>query len=596
VSATSSGGSAGSGLGAPDSERAAARFGRDRYKWIALSNTTLATLIAMIDASIVLIALPDIFRGIRINPLQPGNTIYLLGIVMGFLIVTSVMVVSLGRLGDIYGRVRIYNLGFLVFTVFSIPLCITWMYGPAAAIWLIVFRIFQALGAAMLLANSAAILTDAFPDNQRGLALGINNISGIVGTTIGLVVGGLLAPISWRLVFLVSVPIGIVGTVWAYRSLRELGERRAARIDWAGNLAFAAGLILVLLGIATGIQPWNHHDMGWSSPRVIAELALGLILLAIFAVIELRAEDPMFDLRLFRIRAFLAGNIASLLGSIGRGGLQFMLVIWLQGIWLPLHGYSLVKTPMWAGIAMLPLIGGFLLSGPVSGILSDRFGPRRFAVTGPLLGALSMALLSTLPVDFNYVEFALLLFLFGIGNGMFAAPNRANVMNSVPPWRRGVASGMSATFQNSGQVLSIGIYFSLMVIGLAAKLPHALDSGLLAHGVPASTAYAISHVSPVATLFGALLGANVVTAHMPPHVLHALTPAARAAITARSFFPRLITPAFEGALSDALRFSVIAFLITAAASWLRGSTQRWEEPAASVAPALPATPGALVSR
>jgi MFS family permease len=574
-------------------------FDRDRYRWIALTNTTLATLIAMIDASIVLIALPDIFRGIHIDPLHPGNTIYLLGIVMGFLIVTSVLVVSLGRLGDIYGRVRIYNLGFLVFTVFSVPLCVTWMYGPTAAIWLIVFRIFQALGAAMLIANSAAILTDAFPANQRGLALGINNIAGIVGTTIGLVVGGILAPISWRLVFLVSVPIGLFGTIWAYRSLHELAERRAAKIDWWGNLAFAAGLVAVLVGIATGIQPYGHHDMGWSSPKVITELATGIVLLALFALIELHAEDPMFDLRLFRIRAFLAGNVASLLGAIGRGGLQFMLVIWLQGVWLPLHGYSLVTTPMWAGIAMLPLIGGFLVAGPISGILSDRFGPRRFAVTGPVVCAVSMALMSALPVNFSYAEFAVLLAVFGIGNGMFASPNRANVMNSLPPWRRGVGSGMAATFQNSGQVLSIGIYFSLMVIGLAAKLPHAIQFGLIARGVPASTAFSVAHVSPVATLFAALLGANVVTAHMTPHVLHSLSPATLRAISSRSFFPRLITPAFAGALSDALRFSVIAFLVTAAASWMRGSSQRWEE-TAPLAAASPAgglrSQGALVSR
>jgi len=559
-------------------------FDPERYKWIALSNTTLATVIATIDASIVLIALPDIFRGIHIDPLQPGNTVYLLGLVMGFLIVTSVLVVSLGRLGDIYGRVRIYNLGFVVFTVFSIPLCITWMYGPPAAIWLMVFRVFQALGAAMLIANSAAILTDAFPPNQRGLALGINNIAGIVGTTIGLVVGGVLAPISWRLVFLVSVPVGLFGTVWAYKNLRELAERRAARIDWWGNLAFAAGLVSVLVGIATGIQPFGHHDMGWTNPRVIAELAAGCVLLAVFAYIELHVEEPMFDLRLFRIRAFLAGNIASLLGATGRGGLQFMLVIWLQGVWLPLHGYSLVSTPLWAGISMLPLIAGFLVAGPVSGILSDRFGPRPFAVTGPLIAAVSMALLSLLPVDFPYPAFALLLLMFGIGNGMFASPNRANVMNSLPPWRRGVGSGMAATFQNSGQVLSIGIYFSLMVIGLSGKLPAAMQSGLIAHGVPVAAAIRVAHISPVATLFAALLGANAVTAHLPAHVLHSLSHAQYATISSRSFFPHLITPAFSGALTLALRFSVVAFIITAAASWLRGSTPRWEEPAGAEAP------------
>ena len=573
-------------------------FAPARSKWIALSNTTLATLIATIDASVVLIALPDIFRGIRINPLQPGNTVYLLGMVMGFLIVTSVLVVSLGRLGDIYGRVRIYNLGFVVFTVFSIVLCLSWMHGPLAAIWLIVFRLFQALGAAMLIANSAAILTDAFPPNQRGLALGINNIAGIVGTTIGLVIGGVLAPISWRLVFLISVPIGLFGTVWAYRNLREIGERRPAKIDWWGNLAFASGLVLVLVGIATGIQPYGHHDMGWTNPEVIAELCAGLLLLVVFAYIEFHVEEPMFDLRLFRIRAFFAGNIASLLGAIGRGGLQFMLVIWLQGVWLPLHGYSLVSTPLWAGIAMLPLIAGFLIAGPASGILSDRFGPRPFAVTGPLIAAASMALLSLLPVDFPYPVFAVLLALFGIGNGMFAAPYRAIVMNSLPPWRRGGGSGMSATFQNSGQVLSIGIYFSLMVIGLSGKLPDALQSGLLAHGVPRAAAFRVAHISPVATLFAALLGANAVTAHLGPHVLHSLTHAQLHAISSRSFFPRLITPAFSGALTLALRFSVVAFVIAAAASWLRGGPQRWQEPATASDPRSPglAAAGALLSR
>jgi MFS family permease len=582
---------------ASSEQRGGEQFDRDRYKWIALSNTTLSTMIATIDGTIVLIALPDIFRGIRINPLQPGNTVYLLGVVMGFLIVTAVLVVSLGRLGDIYGRVRIYNLGFVVFTIFSIPLCVTWLHGSAAGIWLIVFRVLQALGAAMLIANSAAILTDAFPSNQRGLALGINNIAGIVGSTIGLVVGGLLAPISWRLVFLVSVPVGVLGTVWSYRSLREIGEQRAASIDWWGNLAFAAGLILLLLGIGTGIQPYGHHDMGWSGPRVIAELCAGVVLLVAFGVIELNTKEPMFELRLFRIRAFLAGNVASLLGAIGRGGLQFMLVIWLQGVWLPLHGYSLATTPLWAGVAMLPLIAGFLIAGPVSGILSDRFGSRRFAVAGPLVAALSLGLLSLLPVDFSYPEFAVLLLVFGIGNGLFASPNRANVMNSLPPWRRGVGSGMSATFQNSGQVLSIGIYFSLMVIGLASKLPHALFSGLVAKGVPAATAYTIAHTSPVSTLFAALLGANAVTAHLSPHALHALSHSTYAAITRRTFFPHLISPAFADATSDALHFSVLAFVVAAGASWLRGSSQRWGESETVASPAEGAgVRGALVSR
>jgi MFS family permease len=562
----------------------------DRYKWIALSNTTLATLIATIDLSVVLIALPDIFRGIHINPLLPGNTTFLLWLLMGFMVVTAVLVVTLGRLGDIFGRVRIYNLGFVIFTIFSVALSVTWMAGDAAAIWLIVMRIFQALGAAMLIANSSAILTDAFPANQRGLALGINNIAGIAGSTIGLVLGGVLAPISWRLVFLISVPVGLFGTVWAYRMLREIGERRAARIDWWGNLCFAAGLILVMVGITYGIQPYGTQAMGWTNPRVIGELAGGLILLVAFVLVELRVAEPMLDLRLFRLRAFVAGNIASLLGAIGRGGLQFMLVIWLQGIWLPLHGYNFSNTPLLAGIAMLPLLAGFLVAGPVSGLLSDRYGPRRFAVAGPIVAAVSLALLSVVPVDFSYLWFGVLLFVFGIGNGMFAAPNRAAIMNSLPPWRRGIGSGIASTFQNSGQVLSIGIYFSLMIIGLSAKLPHALYAGLSAHGVPAADAARISHLSPVSTLFASLLGANPVASLVGAHALHALTHAQVATLTGRRFFPDLISPAFAGALTAALRFSFVAYLIAAAASWLRGGTYRWSAEAsvegeAAIAPA-----------
>jgi MFS family permease len=577
------------------SSRASQTLDRDRYKWVALSNTTLATLIATIDLSVVLIALPDIFRGIHIDPLHPGNTSYLLWILMGFMIVTAVLVVSLGRLGDIYGRVRIYNLGFVVFTIFSIALSVTWMHGQAAAIWLIVMRVFQALGAAMLVANSAAILTDAFPADQRGLALGINNIAGIAGMTIGLVLGGVLAPISWRLVFLISVPIGLLGTVWAYLKLREIGERHAARIDWSGNLCFAASLIALMIAITYGIQPYGRHAMGWTNPLVIGLLAGGVILFVAFAYIELHVTEPMLDLRLFRLRAFTAGNIASLLGSVGRGGLNFMLVIWLQGIWLPLHGYDFANTPLWAGIAMLPLIGGFLAAGPVSGYLSDRYGPRRFAVTGPILAAVSLILLSTLPVDFSYPAFGVLLFCFGVGNGMFASPNRAAIMNSLPPSRRGIGSGIAATFQNSGNVISIGVYFSLMIIGLSARLPGALHSGLIANGVSPADAARVAQLSPVSTLFASLLGANPLSALLGHHALAGLTHAQRALLTSRRFFPRLISPAFAGALGAAFTFSYVAFLVAAAASWLRGGTYRWVDTTqVAEQPRVPETPETVV--
>ena len=442
-----------------------------RYKWIALSNTTLGMLMATVNSSIMLIALPDIFRGIGVDPLQPGNTTLLLWLLMGYLVVTAVLVVSFGRLGDMFGRVRMFNLGFAIFALFSVALSVTWLHGTAAAWWLIAMRILQAVGGAMLMANSSAILTDAFPAGERGLALGLNQVAAIAGSFIGLVLGGILGPISWRYVFLVSVPFGVLGTVWSYLKLRELGVRRPAALDWWGNLTFAAGLIAVLVGITYGIQPYGGHTMGWTSPVVLGLIGGGLAVLAGFCVIETRVAEPMFRLSLFRIRPFTAGNLASLLSSLGRGGLMFILIIWLQGIYLPIHGYSFERTPLWAGIAMLPLTVGFLIAGPASGWLSDRFGARPFATGGMVVAALSFVLLELLPVNFEYWQFALVLLMNGIGMGLFASPNRAGIMNSLPPDRRGVGAGMSATFQNSAMVLSIGIFFTLIILGLASSLP-----------------------------------------------------------------------------------------------------------------------------
>src|SRR5579871_727192 len=547
----------------------------DSYKWIALSNTVLASLIVTIDSTIVLIGLPSIFNGIKVDPLQPGNTKYMLWMILGFMIVTAVFVVSLGRLGDIYGRVRVYNLGFVVFTFFSVLLSVSWMTGAAGAVWLDGMRIGQGIGGAMLLGNAGAIVTDAFPVTQRGMALGIQNIAAVGGSTIGLVLGGVLAPVSWRLIFLVSVPIGVFGTVWAYRKLHELADRRPARIDWWGNLTYAAGLVALMIGITTGIQPYGHHAMSWTSPRVIAELGGGVTLLAVFVAIETRVAEPLLQLSLFRIRAFTAGNLASLLTSLARGGLQFILVIWLQGIWLPEHGYSYSSTPFWAGIHMLPLVGGLLVAGPISGALSDRFGARPFATAGALVSALSFFLLARLPVDFPYPAFLVLLAIAGIGTGMFISPNRAAVMNSVPPWRRGVGSGMATTFTFSAMVLSIGIFFSLMIIGLSAKLPSTLYSGLTAHGVAHAEASYIAHLPPVSSLFATFLGYNPVAHLLGAHTLAALPHAQAAILVGHSFFPRLITQPFSQALNAAFTFALICCLAAAAASVLRGGKYTW---------------------
>ena len=545
------------------------RSPRLAYKWIALSNTTLGVLMATINASILLIALPDIFRGIGVDPLQPGNTSLLLWLIMGYIVVTAVLVVSFGRLGDMYGRVKMFNLGFALFAIFSVLLSLTWMHGTAAALWLIVLRVLQGVGGAMLIANSSAILTDAFPHDQRGLALGLNQVAGIAGSFIGLVLGGVLGPLGWRYVFLVSVPFGVFGTVWSYRKLRELGIRRPARLDWWGNLTFAVGLIALLAGITYGIQPYGGHVMGWTSPLVISAIGGGIAVLAAFCLIETRVPEPMFRLSLFRIRPFTAGNVSSLLAGLGRGGLMFILIIWLQGIYLPRHGYSFSRTPLWAGIAMLPLTVGFLVAGPVSGWLSDRFGARPFATGGMLVAAFSFVLLMLLPVNFIYWQFALILLLNGIGMGLFASPNRAGIMNSLPPEQRGVGAGMSATFQNSALVLSIGIFFTLIILGLAGSLPGTLFHGLVAQGVPASDAARVAALPPVSVLFASLLGYNPVQTLLGPVISH--LPASRAAyLTGHSFFPALISPSFSRGLTIAFGFAAAMCVIAALASLLRG--------------------------
>jgi MFS family permease len=562
------------------------RSPRLAYKWIALSNTTLGVLMATINASILLIALPDIFRGIGVDPLQPGNTSLLLWLIMGYIVVTAVLVVSFGRLGDMYGRVKMFNLGFALFAIFSVLLSLTWMHGTAAALWLIVVRVLQGVGGAMLIANSSAILTDAFPHDQRGLALGLNQVAGIAGSFIGLVLGGVLGPLGWRYVFLVSVPFGVFGTVWSYRKLRELGIRRPARLDWWGNLTFAVGLISLLAGITYGIQPYGGHVMGWTSPLVIGAIGGGIAVLAAFCLIETRVPEPMFRLSLFRIRPFTAGNVSSLLAGLGRGGLMFILIIWLQGIYLPRHGYSFSRTPLWAGIAMLPLTVGFLVAGPVSGWLSDRFGARPFATGGMLVAAFSFVLLMLLPVNFIYWQFALILLLNGIGMGLFASPNRAGIMNSLPPEQRGVGAGMSATFQNSALVLSIGIFFTLIILGLAGSLPGTLFHGLVAQGVPASDAARVAALPPVSVLFASLLGYNPVQTLLGPVISH--LPASRAAyLTGHSFFPALISPSFSRGLTIAFGFAAAMCVIAALASLLRGGKYVHRAPAAAPAADAP---------
>jgi EmrB/QacA subfamily drug resistance transporter len=558
------------GAPAPGTARSQRPVGPN-YKWIALSNTTLGALMATINSSIVLIALPAIFNGIHVDPLAAGESNYFLWLLLGYLVVTATLLVTFGRISDMFGRVKLYNLGFAIFTVGSILAFLTPGTGNSAALELICFRLIQGVGSGFLFANSTAILTDAFPPSQRGMAMGINQIAAIAGSFIGLILGGILAVFNWRLVFLVSVPFGLFGTIWAYLMLRETAQIRAhQRIDWAGNVAFAAGLTIFLLGITYGIEPYGTSSMGWTNPLVIGAMAFGLVLLALFMVIELRVADPMFRLDLFKIRMFAAGNLAGFLSGLARGGLQFMLIIWLQGIWLPLHGYSFAETPLWAGIYMTPLLVGFIVMGPISGALSDRFGARFFSTVGMVIQVLGFIGLTFLPANFSYIWFALLLLVLGIGSGLFAAPNTTSIMNSVPPETRGVSSGMRATFQNSSMLVSIGVFFSIVTAGLAATLPTALFSGLTKYGVPAAAATKIAHLPPTAALFGAFLGYNPIGVLLPSSLLHHLSATSQATLLGKSFFPNLISTPFMDGLHAVFYASAAMCLIAAIASLLRG--------------------------
>ena len=561
----------------------------DRYKWVALINTTLGVLVVTINSSIVIISLPAIFRGIGLNPLQPANVSYLLWILLGFLVVTSVLVVSFGRLGDSYGRVRLYNLGFAIFTACSIGLSLIFTQGSAAAMAIIVLRIVQGVGGAMLFANAAAILNDAFPANQRGMALGVNSVAAVAGSFIGLIIGGLLASADWHLVFLVSVPIGLFGTIWGYARLREVSAASGGRMDWWGGGLFAVGLVAVLVGLTYGIQPYGGHAMGWTNPAVLGSMIGGVLILAIFVLVERRVTEPMLDFALLRNRTFASGNLASLLSSIGRGGLLFALIIWLQGIWLPLRGYSFERTPLWSAIFMLPLTAGFLIAGPLAGIWSDRLGPRPFTIGGQVTGTVAFVLLAVLPVNFQYWAFALLLLAFGLGMGAFSSSNAAEVMGAVDPAQRGSAAGIRATGLNCGQTLAISLFFTLLTAGLAARLPHALSSGLAGAGVPAPQAAAVAHLPPVAMLFATFLGYNPIQSLLGP-ALHSMPAATARTVTSTAFFPHVISGSFHDGLRLTFGFAAALMMLDTVACVLTRP-----RPAGAVAPA-PAWPGQTGAR
>ena len=544
------------------------------YKWIVLINTTIGMLMAAINQTIVLISLPAIFSGLQVDPLAPGQSNLLLWMLMGYSAVTTVLLVTFGRIADIVGRVRVYNLGFVVFTVGSLLCALTPSVGTLGAIEIIAFRMLQGLGGACLFANSIALLTDAFPPGQRGFSLGINQIAFIAGNVIGVVLGGILAAINWRLDFLISVPVGVVGSVWAYLALHEIGKRQAQRIDWLGNVTFAGGLLALMFGLTEALTPYGNQTMGWSNPTVVIALAGGVVLLAVFGVVETRVRYPMLDLGLFRIRDFLFGNVAAFLFSLARGGLMFMFIIWLQGIWLPLHGVAYADTPLHAGIDTMPLMLGFVVCGPIGGWLSDRYGSRVLATGGILVAGLAAALLMTLPPDFNLAVFAAYLALMGAGMGFFSAPNTSQIMSSVPAEQRGAAAGVRSMVLNAGMTASTAIFFTIVIASLSQNLGPALQAGATQAGLPLPLAHGIASLPPGAAIFAAMLGYDPISHLIPASALAALPPALAGRVSDPHFFAGLLAQPFVTGIRVALFACVAMCIVAGMTSAMRGSDRR----------------------
>jgi len=545
-------------------------FLKMEYKWTVLTNTTLGGLMASINMTIVLISLPTIFRGLNIDPTAPGEFIMLLWVMMGYSIILATLLVTFGRISDLFGRTRLYTLGFLIFTLGSILLSvIPDGTGNKGAEMLIGFRMVQAVGGGLLMVNSTALITDAFGPNERGRALGINQIAFIAGSLVGLVAGGLLASANWHLVFVVNIPFAVAGSLWSIFKLKQSVKGPKVPMDISGNLALGGGLILISLGFTYALVPYGQSTMGWGSPWVLTSFIVGVILLFIFVFVETKVKYPLFNLHLFRIRAFSFGNFAGFLSSLGRGAIMFLLIIWLQGIYLPLHGYSYTSTPFWAGIYMLPMLAGFIVLGPIGGMLTDKYGARTFATAGMIIIAVSLYLLTLLPYNFNVWYFELIILMNGIGSGLFAAPNTTAIMNSLPPESRGVGNGIYTTLNNIAQTISMAIFFSIAITIFSQDLPSSLYSTSLSMGLPSILASAISTIPASGALFAAFLGINPI-ASLPASMLSHIPPAALKALTSLTFFPNAIGPSFMTGLKDSLYVAILLTAIGALLSAFRG--------------------------
>jgi MFS family permease len=539
----------------------------------------MAVVLASIDINILIIALPAVFRGINLDPLSPGAFDYLLWIIFGYDVVTATLLVTFGRLSDMFGRVRVYNLGFAIYTFASLLLYLIPSKGQLGALEILVFRLVQGVGGALIFSNGAALITDAFPASERGRALGINQVAILVGSLLGLILGGVLAVYDWRWVFLISVPFGLFGTAWSYWKLHELAViRRGQKVDVWGNVTFAAGLTIFLIGMTYGLLPFGRSAMGWGNPLVIGSLAFGGSLLVIFPFLEKRIQDPMFRVEFFKNRAFSAGSLAAFISALARGGVMLMLVILLQAVWLPLHGFSYQDTPFWAGIYMIPMSLGFVSAGPVSGYMSDKMGARGLASGGMFLLSGIFLTLSFLPYNFSYPTFAGALYAMGIAFGMFASPNTSSIMGTVPPERRSTAAGMLFTLQNMGTTVGLTVLFTEVVAALGTTLPTAMSTALTNAGAPQLSPY-LASIPPTIALFAAFLGYNPMQemiSRLPISPATHLNQQALSTITSATWFPNAIAPSFMGALHIALYLNAGLAIIAALASLMRGKKLEYE--------------------
>jgi EmrB/QacA subfamily drug resistance transporter len=537
----------------------------------------LGALMASINMNIVMVTLPTIFRGLGIDPFAAGEFTYLLWILMGYSIVLATILVTFGRISDMFGRVRMYTLGFIIFTIASILLSIVpGNSGNMGALLLIIFRMVQAVGGGFLMVNSTALITDAFPVNERGKALGINQIAFIVGSLLGLILGGILAGYDWHLVFIVNIPFALAGTFWSIFKLKEKAETQKVPMDIWGNVSLALSLILISLGFTYALEPYGNSQMGWSNPWVIASFIFGSISLIIFIFIERRVKYPLFNLSLFKIRPFAFGNISLFLSGLGRGAVMFLVIIWLQGIYLPLHGYSYTETPFWAGIYMLPMMLGMVIFGPIGGALTDKYGARIFATTGMGIIAISLFLLTLLPYNFNLLEFEIIIFINGVGGGLFASPNTTAIMNAVSSRDRASANGMRMTINNISSTISMAIFFSIAITIFSNDLPSAMATKLASLNAPPQLISMLSQIPASGILFGAFLGMNPLSG-LPATVVNSLPISLREALQSSTFLPNVIGPSFMKGLTYSIYIALILTVAGLIFSALMGGRYVHEE-------------------